>query len=224
MKKWVAAAAFAATMVCGPAFATDFSFQGTFDQDDDVQQFFFTTTGSSDVILRSWGYAGGVNAAGDAIDAGGFDPILALFNATTGELIDTNDDDETGTVAADPLTGEYYDTYLDIGTLLAGQYIVAVMEYDNFANGPFLSDGFTRNGQGNFTAVDGFTECPDNQPAFNDVSGEVGCGRTNKWAFDILGVESAIVGPPPAGAPEPLTLSLFAGGLAGLGFGRRKRA
>ncbi len=223
MKNWVTAAAFAAAMVCGPAFATDFSFQGTFNQDDDVQQFLFTTTGSSDVILRSWGYAGGVNAAGDTIAAGGFDPILALFNATTGELIGSNDDDTTGTVASDPVTHEAYDTYLDVGMLLAGQYIVTIMQYDNFAIGPFLSDGFTRSGEGNFTGNPGFTDCPDNQPAFNDVSDVQGCGRTSAWAFDILGVESAVV-PPSNGVPEPLTLSLLATGLAGLGMLRKRKA
>ncbi|HTO41091.1 MAG TPA: PEP-CTERM sorting domain-containing protein, partial [Rhizomicrobium sp.] len=87
-----------------------------------------------------------------------------------------------------------------------------------------LSDGFTRTGQGNFTGEPSFTNCSDQQSAFIDVSGNQGCGRTNAWAFDILGVDTAEAVTPGSNVPEPLTLALVAGGLAGLGFARRKRA
>ena len=45
-----------------------------------------------------------------AITPGGFDPILALFNAA-GVLIDQNDDGGSN-VPADPNTGSHYDTFL----------------------------------------------------------------------------------------------------------------
>src|ERR1051325_2516446 len=68
------------------------SFAGNFVHDDDVQQFNFTVGAASpNVILRAWSYAGGVNAAGQVIQRGGFDTILALFNSA-GTLIGQNDD------------------------------------------------------------------------------------------------------------------------------------
>lgn len=59
------------------AQATDLCFTGNFNHDNDVQQFTFTVSSTSSVSLRSWSYAGGMNANGDTIARGGFDPILA---------------------------------------------------------------------------------------------------------------------------------------------------
>jgi T5SS/PEP-CTERM-associated repeat protein len=47
--------------------------------------------------LRTWHYGGGTNAAGDTIAAGGFDPILRLYNDTP-TLIAENDDYNSPTV------------------------------------------------------------------------------------------------------------------------------
>src|SRR3954464_13851032 len=83
------------------AAAANFSFTGTFAKDDDLQIFLFTAP-STDVLLRTWGYAGGTNINGQVIPPGGFDPILSLYDATGGlgalsPLIDTNDDGAPGT-------------------------------------------------------------------------------------------------------------------------------
>lgn len=194
-------------LAMGVAQATpqNFSFTGTFNQDDNVQLFHFTAGGSSAVVLRTWSYAGGVNAAGQTIARGGFDPILALFDSS-GAYIDQNDDGGCGLVAADSVTGECWDTYFS-STLAAGNYTVSVMEYDNFAVGPNLSDGFERDGQGNFTGGGAFS-CGNGLP-FCDATGDV---RDSHWAFDVLNVEGATVQPPPTSVPEP-------GSLGMLGFG-----
>lgn len=209
----LAALLMASVVGIGTAQATpsDFSFTGTFNRDDNVQLFNFVAGGSSSVILRTWSYAGGTNAAGDVIARGGFDPILALFDSA-GNYIDQNDDGGCSLVAADAVTGKCWDTYFS-AALVAGHYTVAIMQYDNFA-GSSLSDLFARQGQGNFTFTEGWCR-GDNAPdatAFCDVSDVTGGARDNHWAFDILGVEGADQVPPVIGVPEPSSL-----GLLGLG-------
>ena len=164
-----------AALFAAQAYGANYSFTGNFTGDDDVQQFNFTVGTTSSVTLRTWSYAGGVNAAGNPIAQGGFDPILALFDGA-GAFINQNDDGG-GNVAADSVTGARFDTYLD-ATLGAGSYTVTVMQFANFANGPNLSDGFSGSG------LTGFN------------------GRTNAWAFDVLNVDTAVT-PPPTGTPVP---------------------
>jgi len=204
----------------GPAQAADFSFTGNFTPDDDVQLFNFVVGAPSNVTLRAWSYAGGVNAAGATIARGGFDTILALFDGA-GTFLGQNDDGGCGLVAADSLTGRCWDTFLT-QSLTAGNYTVAIMQYDNFAVGGTLANGFTRSGQGNFTAGFG---CPDAQRQFNDVSDVLnGCGRDSHWAFDILNVNDAVQ-QQTGGVPEPGTwaLLLVGFGLAGASLRSRQR-
>ena len=207
----------AGLLLSGASAAADFSFLGTFNQDDDVRLFSFNVGAASNVTLRSLGYAGGDNAAGQTIARGGFDTILALFNGS-GTLIDSNDDGGPGNVPADASTGQNWDAYLQ--TVLApGNYQVSVMQFDNFANGPNLSNGFFREGEGNFTAAFG---CGG--PAFCDISGVTPFDqRDSHWAFDVLNVNSA-AGPGPINAiPEPGTYAMLLAGLGLLGFVARRR-
>jgi len=168
--------------------AADFSFTGNLANDEEVQFFDFTVGATSMVTMRTYSYAGGVNAAGDTIPSGGFDPILALFDGA-GNLIDQNDDGEG--VPADPDTGARFDTLLEV-ELDAGNYTVAVSQFSNFAIGPTLSDGF-----------DG-----SDTTGFVDVTGAT---RTSFWAFDVLNVGDAEVVDPPSLAPVSVpTLSQWA--------------
>src|SRR5579872_2104912 len=134
--------------VCGlfatAGFADNFSFTGMFTSDDDVQQFNFAVGAPSTVTLRTYSYAGGTNSAGTVIPRGGFDPILALFDSS-GNLVNQNDDGGCGLVPADAGTGMCWDTYLQ-SPLAPGNYSVTVMEYNSFANGPNIANGFLEQG------------------------------------------------------------------------------
>jgi hypothetical protein len=194
MKRFLKAAIAAAVLATGSvsALAGNFSFRGNLVGDNDVQLFSFALASTSDVTLRTWSYAGGTNAAGDLIPAGGFDPIVSLFFGTGNPalLIGANDDG-TG-VPVDPGTGLAYDSLLESFSLPAGMYTVALSQFDNFANGPTLGDGFL-----GYSGTPGFD------------------GRTSAWALDILGADSASV-------PLPGTLALLMLGLAAAGVTRRR--
>lgn len=209
IKLSLALGAIAATFGVGStANAADFSFQRNFSQDDDVQLFNFSVGTSSNVTLRTYSYAGGTQADGTVVAAGGFDPVLALFDAA-GNFINLNDDGGFS-VPADPVTGASFDSFLQ-ALLAPGNYTASVMQFNNFPVGPTLADGFIRDGDGNFTAP----FCLSGATAFCDVTGTA---RTNAWAFDVLNVSSAVVVPPTSkDVPEPALLSgLVMLGVAGL--------
>jgi len=215
------AVAFAAILACtNPSKADNFSFTGSFAVDNDVQLFNFSVTSPSNVTLRTWSYAGGTNAAGQSIAAGGFDPILALFDSSGAFIPGAQNDDGVG-VAVDPATitltdptGNAFDTLLSI-SLAAGSYTVAVMQFDNFFRFPG-PPGFLEDGQGNFTAKYG---CSAGQ--FCDFDGN---NRDGHWAFDILNVNTASPVPGPiAGAGLP-GLIFATGGLLAWWRKRRQQA
>lgn len=208
----IAALAASGSLIC-TANAATFSFTGTFGADDEVQLFNFSVGATSNITLRTWSYAGGVQADGNVVAAGGFDPILALFDSS-GVLIGQNDDGGCALVPADPNTGMCWDTFLT-ASLAAGDYMVALMQSNNFANGPNLSDGFARTGQPFFTAASG---CSNGQ--FCDVSGGSGNNRTNFWAFDILNAVSAST---PPEVPLPAAAWLFLAGAGALAALRRAK-
>jgi hypothetical protein len=196
----VAALALLGAAVSANAVTQNFSFTGNLTQDNSEQLFNFTVGATSpDVILRTWSYAGGVNAAGQTIPRGGFDPILAVFDSS-GTLIGQNDDG-LSLVAADAVTGEHYDTYLDIASLAAGTYTVAVMQYDNFANGPALANGFRQDGAANAWFRNHWYDVTGNQ-------------RDSAWAFDVDGVQGAQENGVPDGGSTVGLLGLALSGLA----------
>jgi hypothetical protein len=167
LKAVIAAAILATSSVS--ALAANFSFSGNLAGDNDVAFLAFTLASPSDVTLRTWSYAGGTNAAGDLIAAGGFDPIVSLFYGTGGPALLIGANDDGLGVPIDPGTGFAYDSLLESFALPAGMYTVALSQFANFANGPTLGDGFLGAGNFNFD------------------------GRTSAWALDILGADSASV-------------------------------
>lgn len=198
--KIIKACILAIGFVTGTANAADFSFTGEFKDVDEVQEFNFTVLGAaSDVMLRTWSYAGGTNAAGMDIARGGFDPVVTLFNASTGGGIDENDD---GSPVADSVTGLRYDSFL-MTNLPAGAYTATVTQYSSFANGPSLADGFMGSGNTSFGS------------------------RDPHWALDILNVNTASIGASyishTAPIPEPESYALLLAGLGLVAFMARRR-
>lgn len=191
------------------ASAASFSFSGAFGADNSVQLFGVTLQTDSTVVFRTYSYAGGITQSGTVVPRGGFDPFLSVFDSA-GHLIYQNDDGLLN-VSPDPVTGQYWDSYIR-ATLPAGNYTVALTQYDNYAPGPNLSDGFIEGPKTNFTAAYGCS----NQ-SFCDKSG---ANRNALWYADVTGVTSAAE---VSNVPEPSVPALLAAGLTCLGVLRRRR-
>jgi len=177
------------------------SYTGTFSSDDQVETFDFTLASDSTVTFQSYGYGGGTNAAGTVISAGGFDSYLTWYGPDGNTMIGA-DDDSCG--SATPDVDGCLDAYFS-GPLSAGSYTLALTEYYNLPNGD-LSDGFSQQGTGDFTATG---SCPE----FCDFEGTQ---RTGNWAVDILTEDSS------SATPEPSSYALTGCGLALLALAGRR--
>jgi hypothetical protein len=192
-----------AFLVCGPARAEaapisisagllspgTFNFGGTFGTDNDVALIYFSLAGTSDLTAQMTSHVA---------TPAGFDPILTLFGAGTDFL-----------GGFDYLTDT--DTGLLLATLAAGNYLLAVTQFNNYytpgngfdydaaVNGQFTSALFgPAAGCSAFVAYDGSCRSPQ-----------------------FAGTLSL----PTQAVPEPGTLALVVcGGAALVGWHRRQRA
>jgi len=190
-------------LCAGTGSAVPLSYVGAFNQDDAVQYLFFNVAAPGTVTIQTWSFGGGTNSAGQVIPDGGFAPVLTLI--LPDGTVATSDFGlfGCGNCNPDPSLG-YGDAYINVPLPEAGQYIVALTEYDNLP-GSTLSDGFSRSGQGNFTAefANPYDPNPPQAP-FLDYWGD-GAKRTGSWAVDISGDEVM--------TPEPASVALVAVGL-----------
>jgi hypothetical protein len=190
-------------------------FTGTLSSPESVFEDTFTLTAADTVTVQTWGFGGGTNAEGQPITAGGFDPLIALFNGsgptativTDGSGNPLADADNqanapwsfvgncppagTVTIGADSDCG---DDYMQVG-LLAGTYTLLLSDANYIPNAVYddgtLSEGFSDLTAGVFQTCDTDGSCIT--PSAN-------------YAVDIVITST----------PEPGALSLLGIGFAGL--------
>lgn len=171
-----------------------FNFTGEIEYHNEVISTYFTLENDA-LNVRVWtdSFQGGVN----------FDPITALWDATSGIRIDQNDDNRT----INPATQTSFDSGFFLPSLASGDYIFTIATYNNWSKTSLLSDGFT------FDSEQPIALSEWCQPASS-------CNMGTEWSVWIDGVDNASVLSP---IPEPSTYALMLGGLGLVGFMTARR-
>ena len=175
------------------AFAgTVFNLSGTFNTDDQLQLFYYSVANTALVSISTTSFA-----------TGGFSPVLTVFDSTGAFQFDNQG------------YGTNTDATLSWNSLAGMKYLVVLTQYDNVSPGPGynFSDGFSEQGNGNFTA-----DLPFNLPtpggSFLLPGGEQ---RTNQWAVTFSSDEETLTL-----VPEPGTVGLWLGGITLLAAWKRR--
>jgi hypothetical protein len=171
------------------AQADTFHFTGNILYNTDVVQFAFNLANdATNVRLWTDSFQNGAN----------FDPVTALWAAAAGigNLIDTNDDNDT----VNPATQTPFDSGFIVPSLAAGDYIFSMAAFDNFPKGSTLVEGFKYDG----TTPVSITSWMINAPGYYSV-----------WLDGVDQAHSSAV-------PIPGAIWLLGSGLLGMGGLRRK--
>jgi hypothetical protein len=79
------------TAFCADAQVSSIAYTGTLFSTKTVVPITFALTAADTIIFQTWGFGGGVNAAGTTISPGGFEPLLTLYSGTvTATSIETD--------------------------------------------------------------------------------------------------------------------------------------
>jgi hypothetical protein len=187
------------------------SFSGSFFNDDQLATFVIDLPLAGDIIAQTLSYAGGINGSGKVIPAGGFAPVLTLFDGEGNDVFGN-----VGSSNACPLGGSFcWDAAFTYAGAPAGHYTLVLSQDGNNAAGQ-LADGFSMSGQPHYTAqYAGFPD--DARFTFIQVDGT---RRTGAWALDLSAPGTVTAVPEPSG--EAL---LWAGmaGMAAVAWARRRQ-
>jgi len=186
--------------------------QGLFTQDDQLLSIGLDLTAVDTLTVTTFSY-GGWAAPGGGIAAGGFAPVLALFDGASNLLqIAAGSANACGGAdngAMDPSSGFCWDAHFSAPGLAAGHYTVVLSQDGNTPLGPTRADGYLMAGTPDYTSI--FNGVPGSR--FIEVTGQA---RTGSYALGISTLTSPV--------PEPGTLLMLALGLASLGLLRRRSA
>ncbi len=207
---------------------------GSLSSPEDIFTESFTLTGSSTIAVQTYGFGGGVNAAGETISPGGFDPLVALFSGlptdatilTDGSGNPVADADNffptslfspgcppAGLVTVGTVADNCGDDTLTV-TLAAGTYTLLLTDADflplavdpGIVTGPYDLTDTTSNDYGSSTGTGAYTDLTGG--VFQTCVTLTDCNTdTANFAVDISGLSGA----PPSPVPEPGSLSLLAG-------------
>jgi hypothetical protein len=226
---------------------TGLSYVGTLASPENIFAQSFTLSSASTVEIQTYGFGGGTNFAGQAIPAGGFDPLVALFSgsATAATILTDGFGDPIAT--ADNLSNPYALIFaacppagtVTVGTvpdvcgddnlvanLAAGTYTLLLTDA-NFVPIP-VNPGIASPVDLTDTSSANYGSSTNNG-AYTDLSGGVfqtcasytDCNTdTGNFAVDILDETPGSTLSP---TPEPASLVLWITGLAGVGWRVRPR-
>jgi hypothetical protein len=207
------------------AFADSVSYTGTLTSSTDIFETTFTLASSATITLQTWGFGGGVNAAGATILPGGTDPLVAIFSGTgPGATILTDGSSNPFGTSIDlgnygsfqgcppagaPIIGgsaQCGDITMTVPALAAGTYTVVLSDGNYFADAVF----------DNGTLGEGFTDFTGGIFCNLDING-VACPNTSgAYALDIDGL-------PASSVPEPAAVPLFVSGVLFLAASLKRR-
>jgi hypothetical protein len=206
-----AALAYADTTSYTGTLANPDNVTGTFDSTDSFMVTVMIGT-PSDLTLQTYGFGGGVNAAGTIIAPGGTDPFVGLFSGTgdNATFMDGTSLDLTNYTAGCPPAGTVSnfgdtpcgDVTFTFTDLAAGSYTVLLSD-GQYIPCPAISLGCSTLGDGAFDFTAG---------AFcnlEDVDTGTSCPNTSgAWALDV-----SVSPATPASTPEPGSFLLVGTGL-----------
>jgi hypothetical protein len=187
---------FALALAAGAAHAGTTALQGALSADDGLAVFSFDLLAAGDVAARSWSYNGGSNAAGQVVAAGGFAPVLSLFDGA-GNLVAI----DVGSARTCAISF-CWDASLSYLGATPSHYTLVLSQDGNTPLGAW-ADGYAMAGQPHYTAA--YLGGGNPGASFVQIDG---AQRTGNWALDVA---------LPAGVtlvPEPGAAALLAAGLA----------
>jgi hypothetical protein len=192
----------------------------------------FVLSAISNVQIVTWGFGGGVNAEGTVIPAGGFDPLVALFNSAGAIVTDGSGNPVAGadtlsnfvgncppaglvTIGTGTGSAVCGDVSIQANNLAPGAYIFTLSDANYVPNavnpGPPSSTNLT----------DGFTDLTGGVfQTCNVTSDGVFCiTPTNNYAADVIITPAGTT----TSAPEPGTIGLLSIGAAVLYYSNKNQ-